>query len=131
MKKTIFQFALVFILANCTYNSITPFPLQATLKIGDGKFAITPTVSISLDSILNDSRCPINANCIWAGNAEARFVFFESGNSIKFNLTIAGDSGTETEIQGYHIKLLQLNPYPSASVITKQEDYQAEVLIRK
>ena len=45
--------------------------------------------SLQIDSITSDSRCPIDAVCIWAGNAQVRFKLISQGNhQYLFNLNL-------------------------------------------
>jgi hypothetical protein len=103
------------------------------IKKGEVLFNYDKDISISLDSILNDSRCPLTYECIWAGNAELRFIFRVNKNYIVFKLNTTHFSSfiTDTLIKCYRITLLGLSPYPRASEIISQEDYRAEILIKR
>src|SRR5258708_5065601 len=97
MKK-IFLFPLVFILclSACKYDAIKDTdPLSAQLKLRETTYNIAPSISVSLDSVLNDSRCPSNVECVWEGNAEARFIFEDRGGKVKFTLNT--NTGFKTE----------------------------------
>ena len=74
-------------------------------------------ISISFDSVLNDSRCPVNAECFWAGIAEVSFTFSVNNNKVSFNLSTP-QYGTnipffknDSTIMGYNIRLLTLYSY--------------------
>jgi len=126
--------ALVFILSACKYDAIkeaSASPVSAQLKLGEASYIITPSITISLDSVLSDSRCPENANCVWAGNAEVRFIFSDNASEEKFTLKTNPGLKTETVIHGYRIQLVKLTPYPNTSIVIKQTDYQAELSIQK
>jgi hypothetical protein len=43
-------------------------------------------LTICLDSLIADSRCPANANCIWAGNATVRLSFNHKESNFIFDL---------------------------------------------
>jgi len=48
---------------------------------------------LQLDSIIEDSRCPEGAECIWAGNAKAKFNLnvndkFEYINGLNYNVSV-------------------------------------------
>ncbi len=87
-------------------------------------------ISIVLDSVLQDSRCPTGVECIWAGNAAVRFIFTEGNNSAKFilNTTL---SPKDTTIAGFKIELISLKPYPVYLHEIKQQDYIAEIKISR
>jgi hypothetical protein len=87
---------------------------------------------ICLDSVLNDSRCPNGVQCIWQGNAEARFKFIKSGNSkVYFNLNTFPGFTNDTIIGGYKFTLKTINPYPDIDDIILPGEYKAEILIEK
>ena len=89
------------------------------------------SASITLDSVLNDSRCPSGAQCVWAGNAEVRFVYSAGAQNSAFILNTLSNFRTDTLVNGYRIKLVRLNPYPQLGTTIKQSEYNAEVKITK
>jgi hypothetical protein len=88
-------------------------------------------ISILLDSVTQDSRCPRGVECFWEGNAAARFIFTADNNSTKFSLNTAHSFRRDTTIAGFKIELLELKPYPQYLHPIKQEDYIAEIRITK
>ncbi|OBX25317.1 hypothetical protein LX77_01196 [Gelidibacter algens] len=73
-------------------------------------------VSICLDSVFNDSRCPTGLVCIWEGDAVAAFSISSHDNIKKFNLHTNNSFQNDTVIDGITIKLLTITPYPSSVV---------------
>ena len=110
-----------------SFNSGQPFEL----KYSEIKNYTDSGIFIYLDSVLNDSRCPKNGLCIWAGNAEVRFVYSKDNNSVKFVLNTLSAFRTDSLINGYRIKLINLSPYPEIAGSIKQDDYKAEIKITK
>jgi hypothetical protein len=101
------------------------------IKCGEIKNNTDYDINISLDSVLNDSRCPSNGLCPWAGNAEVRFVYSKSNNRVSFVLNTLPSFRTDTLINGYRIKLINLTPYPIIAGSIKQSEYKAEIEIIK
>jgi len=67
---------------------------------------------------LNDSRCPINADCVWQGVAIAKFTLKADGTQHQITLAttkIAGFPSTDTTVSGYNVKLLNVTPYPGST----------------
>jgi len=67
---------------------------------------------------VNDSRCPINANCVWQGVAVAKFTF--KNGTADHQLTLAttkfpGFPSTDTVVSGYRIRLVNVTPYPGTA----------------
>lgn len=69
------------------------------------------------EEVVRDSRCPTDVDCIWQGEAEARFVLSRRSDEA-FSLTIPGlvrvpyEDNEEVILGGDTIKLLELSPYP-------------------
>jgi hypothetical protein len=74
--------------------------------------------SICFES-LNDSRCPINANCPWQGTAVVQVSFNENNNVHQFKMGLQNYPAigftSDTTINGYNIVFTKLVPYPDLS----------------
>jgi hypothetical protein len=86
---------------------------------------------ICLDSIVNESRCPLGLECFWAGMATVRFKLqtYQS-TPVYFNLSTLNNEN-KTIISGYTIKLVGLDPYPSKDNKLEQEEYKAKLFITR
>lgn len=133
MKKLVILEILVILLTvSCQKDNNSLIQNQTfELKYGETKINTDYGLSISLDSVLNDSRCPSKAVCVWAGNAEVRFVYLKDNNSVKFVLNTLPTFRTDSLINGYRIKLINLSPYPEIAGSIKQSEYKAEITITK
>lgn len=56
-----------------------------------------------------DSRCPINTDCIWAGEASVYLQAKSNGQTASF---VLNGLGSDTTLFGYQIELVDLLPYP-------------------
>ena len=89
-------------------------------------------ILICLDSVLNDSRCPIGVQCFWEGNAEVRFKFEKYPDGpILFNLNTHKGFRNDTILDKYKFTLVGLSPLPKQGSRINQKDYKAEILIEK
>lgn len=75
-------------------------------------------VSIVLKEVLEDSRCPKNVECVWAGQAKIRVgILTDDGEEIEKTITF---SNGRTVIAGIfddkELQFLKLTPYPDANV---------------
>ncbi len=104
---------------------IIEIPFNSCDNIRTDKIGI---FSICYDSLVNDCRCPIGVQCIWAGLAIAKLSFLQDGNTVFFKLCTAGVTSNstsvfppnDTTINGLHIKLLDVLPYPNFSTNNKE-----------
>ena len=133
--KIILAEVFVLVALFCCKNDFISAPLVLNkpieLRYGEISKNADYNISIVLDSVLNDSRCPIGMECIWAGNAEVRFIYSSANSTQPFVLNTLTSFPTDTLIEGYRIKLNTLTPYPEAGLVIKQVDYKAEIQITK
>lgn len=110
------------------------FLLNDTIIIFDRscKFNSENQFYLCLDSILEDSRCPIGAQCIWEGDARIRFHFEKMYEQpISFILHTNPRGTSEICIDKYKISLIDLHPYPSIKNSVDQGPLRAELIIRE
>jgi len=86
---------------------------------------------LQLDSITNESRCPLGVECIWAGNARAKFNLTEAGNNHQFILNTNTAFGSDTIIGEIKYKLINLLPYPSVNNTFQYNSYYAVIAVSK
>jgi len=81
---------------------------------------------------LEDSRCPKDVTCVWAGDAKI-VISVRRGNAreSKIELHTNGQFNLAGNYQHYVIKLIALDPYPRTSAKEKPGDYVATLLIKK
>jgi hypothetical protein len=95
------------------------------------KFNSENKIYLCLDSILEDSRCPIGALCIWEGNARIKFHFEKFNETpVYFILNTHPNSTNEIIIDRFKISLLNLLPYPSIKNIDSL-NRRAEILVKE
>lgn len=128
----ILTFLLITSVSGCR-NELNQVSVDKNFELNYKEIRYFPdhTASITLDSVLNDSRCPTGAQCVWAGNAEVRFIYSDGTQNSAFILNTLPNFRTDTLVNGYRIKLVRLNPYPQLGTAIKQSEYKAEVKITK
>ena len=104
------------------------------LKVGQEVFVKEAGIKVSLNSIVEDSRCPTGVNCFWAGNGKISVKLSKakrdaaSGTSVELNTYEGAKSST---YEGYEVRLVSLDPYPKDGVKTSQDDYVATLMVCK
>jgi hypothetical protein len=115
-------------------NLKSTLPLNDTVEIANSetKYNFENNIVLRMDSVLNDSRCPSNVQCVWEGNAEVRFLFTVDSRGTDFVLNTHGGNSfnSDTVIGGYSIKLLNLSPYPEDPGEILQVEYYSEVMVK-
>lgn len=137
MKILTFLIALI-IFGFCADSGTNPqmhnFTLSDTLIIKYQETLVNEEeeISIKFDELISDGRCPEDMMCFWEGDAELKFDFSNSSESLKFNLHTAGNYFTkDTVILGYYIKLLDVFPYPHSEKEVSKKSYEAKIIINK
>ena len=57
-----------------------------TIKVNECTPSAGENFTVCFDSLITDSRCPIDAICVWEGFALAKFSLHQNGNVIPFSL---------------------------------------------
>jgi hypothetical protein len=98
------------------------------MKIGE-------TVSVgelrlTFRNVENDSRCPIDAVCVWMGNAEIA-LRIEQGSRAAVAALHTAVEPKKTEWNGYTIALVSLSPSTRASAPVNPADYRATLVVTR
>jgi hypothetical protein len=85
---------------------------NVSLRVGQQRTAVRGDIRVRFVSIVEDSRCPVGTNCVWAGNAKVRVRVtdrFGKTATVEMNTTM-GQKGVH--FGGYAINLKSLTPLP-------------------
>ncbi len=95
-----------------------------TVKINRQKTATKDRIKIQFVSVIEDSRCPADVNCIWAGNAKIKIKISDGRASQFFELnTNTGVHGAT--FGGYVINLINLTPTRKLNMNANKKRYAA------
>jgi len=105
---------------------------------GENKFFKEAGMNLTFKGISEDSRCPKDVNCIWAGVAVAQVeVMGLATRPMTINLASTDNKSrnysTTSEFNGYTISLADVAPYPEAAEGTKalKGKYKIGIIIKK
>jgi hypothetical protein len=123
------------LLGGPTASAATPFNAPTrSLAVGQS-LRYDAGLKLTFVQVRNDSRCPINARCISAGNAEVvmiakvgsqpeKIIRLQTHNKPTYVVLPAAPPGTISTMKTYYLKIGSLNPLPIAGTKTKQSDYR-------
>ena len=101
-----------------------PFQLKA------GAVAFLPdSTRLKFDRVLSDSRCPIDAICVSAGDATILVGFISRNGSGASRELHTQPDGSQVSYGAYTIALTELQPYPRASEPANPADYVATFVV--
>ncbi|MFC2083623.1 hypothetical protein ACFLS9_01060 [Bacteroidota bacterium] len=86
---------------------------------------------ITFDSLVSDSRCPMDVFCFWEGNAEIGFIFGNYGEELDFRLNTHPDFKKEATICLYKIILVNVAPYPRSDTLYTPDSYSVQIVVKK
>lgn len=109
-----------FALSGCaTIGSATPLPDGRDVAFGQRAMVDGPIVQPV--EVLEDSRCPMNARCIWAGRVRVKMIWWRgNGEKQPFEVTL----GESTPLADGAIRLESVRPEKMTNVTLKPEDYR-------
>ncbi|KQZ61706.1 hypothetical protein ASD67_21205 [Sphingopyxis sp. Root1497] len=100
-------------------GAATPLPDGSDVALGQRAYVDGPIVQPV--EVLEDSRCPMNARCVWAGRVRVKMVWWRgNGEKQPFEVTL-GDS---TPLADGAIRLESVRPEKRTDVTRKPEDYR-------
>lgn len=87
-------------------------------------------MKIAFVELVEDSRCPVDVECIWAGNAKIRVRVTKNGKSKILELNTM-ERGEAQEFAGHRFELTDLFPKLRSNVRINRNAYEATIEITK
>jgi hypothetical protein len=123
-------FSLVLLLGACQ-NSRSPAPSQdaeatseVTLRVGDTTFV--RNIEIRFGGVLEDSRCPLDVQCVWAGNGQVQLGVGPprgtQGPTERMLLNTM-ENARSGDAWGLRVTLVELTPAPKSTQPIPPESY--------
>jgi hypothetical protein len=98
-----------------TPQTSPPKDNQQSFQLKLGQAIKLNSISLRFLQILEDSRCPVGAQCIWAGDATIQLDIQGPGQLQKqVNLSLSQPGQLNSFGLKYQIKLVQLSPHPGS-----------------
>jgi len=116
------------VLLNFTFASAQPSE-QITVKTGQQRVTKTGRISIKFLELIEDSRCPADVNCVWAGIAKIKVQLNKNGKTAIVELNTQNEKSTVFE--GHTVTLKDLLPRQSTTSKYSQSAYSATLTITR
>ena len=78
--------------------------------IGFGETIHVGSLALEFTTLADESRCPLNANCVWAGNARILVTATLGGTTGVLELNTYSNYQVRANFEGYLIELRRLQP---------------------
>lgn len=111
------------------FDALVATPTELTLRVGEEKAIGGSVLKLSFGRVLEDSRCPIDAICVWEGNAAVEMgIRAGMGPTIplRLNTTLEPHAAAWN---GVLVTLLEVAPAPKASEPTRPDAYSVKVRV--
>lgn len=122
MRRSLAAFLIAIIL--------TAVPASARhhdLKVGINREVVGKGgVKIAFVELVEDSRCPVDVECVWAGNAKIKIRVTKNGKSRVFELN-SMTTAQPPSYAGYRFKLKSLSPELRSNVRVNRNAYEATI----
>lgn len=148
MQKMSFLIIIAIIISifGCGESETTPNPTddednpaeirleeKFSLKI-DQVVTVNPVnIKVKFLKVTEDSRCPSDVVCIWAGQVSVLLNVNNNGNDIGDVKLTLGQNKDDTvrDVGGYYLKLIEVKPYPISTKKIEQSEYIITLIISK
>lgn len=107
--------------------SLTAAPAKPLRQVGKVQIYHEATLSgvrVKFVDLIEDSRCPIDTQCIWAGNAKLKVRLSKNGKTKVVEMNTGTDPRT-IRFEGYEIKITKLTPQPASNIRIRKDGYVA------
>jgi hypothetical protein len=126
---------IIVLLAGCVGGTVdtvlagldTPF----TLAVGQTAVITGEGLELRFENVIEDSRCPLNVECIWEGRASYTVRLTYEGNSYNMVLTEVGLGGVSRDTFLEYEITASLLPYPEAPGGIAGDDYRLRITVVK
>jgi hypothetical protein len=113
MKLTILTFLTVLLSLTAAGAAAAKPAETVSLRVGEQKTVTRDHLRIKFVEVVEDSRCPMNARCIWAGNAKLT-VTVAIGHRPAETFEVNSTTGaTALAVGGYSISFVSLTEKPA------------------
>jgi hypothetical protein len=114
----------------CSSDPTAPLNRAFTLDVGQTVSVDDAELSIKFLRVTEDSRCPLNAQCVWAGNGQIEVEVRDDGQPNKLTLNTM-EGAKEVVVGRYRIQLVSLDPKPLAGQPIPPGNYRATLKVTR
>jgi len=111
----------------CTQETVVDLGAEITLAPGATASVSGTALTVRFVAVTEDSRCPVDVTCIWAGEVKVQLEVKVSLVASEMTLR-EGDSAVAGV---YRVTLLRVEPRPASSGRIAARDYRATLKVEK
>jgi hypothetical protein len=105
---------------------------EFSLSMGQRALITEENLVIRFEEVIEDSRCPREVTCIWAGRVTCMVEITQASVSFHMALTEPGlsDEYTTESYEGYELAF-HVTPYPEAGNKISPDEYRLHLIVSK
>jgi hypothetical protein len=101
------------------------------VRVNQQKTSARGGLKIKFVSLIEDSRCPADTNCVWAGNAKIQVKITDRrGKSETFEMNTNLEP-KEISFGGYQFNLVELTPVPRTDIRINRNGFVATFAVNR
>jgi len=105
-----------------------PLGREFTLAVGQS-VVVDEDLRLTLKSVTDDSRCPVDVTCVWEGDAKVSVDVITPTPRAEHELHTTGRESHEAKHGAYRITLVKLEPAPRSTTTISASDYRATFVV--
>jgi len=115
----------------CAVHPVQPtVPLQQPFDLRVGASAtLSDGVQVTFDGVTSDSRCPLDAFCVWAGEGVVAVSLSQTPATPVHRELRTTPGASEATYASHTIKLVALAPYPRSTQPIRPAEYVATLSV--
>jgi hypothetical protein len=108
-----------------------PINKEFSLGIGQAASVEGKKPVIKFKAVLEDSRCPVNVVCVWAGNGKVEFEILDVDGQDKTVILNTEDEPSAATLKRHKLTLISLNPPRVDGVSISPGDYSVTLRVER
>lgn len=115
-------------------NPSTTLGKEFTLRPGGTATLTDAGLKVKLERVTDDSRCPVDVTCVWAGDAVAQVRLIPAGapeESKRLHINQGEGRPGEVERGDFVIRFVKLAPTPRSTAPIAPDDYRATFVVQR
>jgi hypothetical protein len=100
------------------------------VRVGEVAYIADTRLSVRVNGVPEDSRCPRDAVCVWAGNARVSLTLRDATNADDVDVNSTLDPRAVTR-WGYTVQLVDVLPLPTAGQAIPAEAYVVRLIVTR
>ena len=120
-------------MAACAHGPLEPSAAPGSpFRIGVGQSVSIEGLNVVLgfEEVLEDSRCPSDVMCVWAGTARLK-AFLRGDGQTRREVELKTFPRAALVVDGYAIQVEALEPFPRSNVRIDPRGYVATVIVSR